>query len=305
MRIAVTGGTGFIGNALVPELAARGDTVLVFSRTPAMVQRLYPAAQFPAVEAVGYTPLARGQWAERLSGCEAVVHLAGAPINGRWSGPYKRAMRDSRWTGTRVLVDAMRGAADRPRVLVSMSAARHYGPGESTMDEDTPPPTAPDLLATITRGWEAEAQRAAEAGVRTVILRAGVVLALGDGIRRALPILRRFAGGRVGSGRQWFSWVHRADVVAAILRALDDQTMQGIYNATAPEPVRMDDFTTQLGDILGSRARVPVPGFIIEQFLGDGATIVLDGQRVVPKRLTEAGFAFRYPTLPDALREMF
>jgi uncharacterized protein (TIGR01777 family) len=308
MRVVVTGGTGFIGQALVPRLATGGHAVTVLSRNPAEVRRLFPLADYPAVEARGYTPLTPGDWAAALDGADAVVHLAGEPINGRWTPATKRAMRDSRWTGTRVLVEASVAAKPRPRVLVSMSAARAYGTSDhTTFDEDSPAPASPDLLALITQGWEEAALRADAVGIRTVIPRAGVVLDLGPGIRRMLPVLRPFAGGRVGSGQQWFTWIHRDDMVAIILDALAEgpAPMHGIYNATAPEPVKMDAFTRLLGDILGSRARVPVPGFIIERFLGDGATIVLHGQRVTPRRLLERGFSFRYPEIEDALRAMF
>lgn len=302
MRIAVTGGTGFIGEALLPVLATEGHDLVVLTRDPAAARAQVP----PGVAIAPYTPLARGGWESALDGADAVVHLAGAPITGRWTGQTKRAMRDSRWTGTRVLVEALLDRPKPPSVLVSMSAARAYGTSDSTVfDETSPRPAAPDLLAMICKGWE-EATQAAEAGdVRTVIPRAGVVLDLGDGIKRALPYLRPFAGGRVGSGRQWFSWIHRADMVEIIRRALADDTMTGIYNATAPEPVPMDQFTALLGDVLGSRARVPVPSFVIERFLGDGATIVLHGQRVSPARLLDQDFPFRYPTLEGALRAMF
>jgi uncharacterized protein (TIGR01777 family) len=302
MRIAITGGTGFIGEALVPVLIADGHDLVVLTRDPAAAR-----AQLPAGVAVApYTPLARGGWESALDGADAVVHLAGAPITGRWTGTTKRAMRDSRWTGTRVLVEAMLDRPVPPAALVSMSAARAYGTGDATVfDETSPRPAAPDLLALICKGWEEAALAAQAAGVRTVIPRAGVVLDLGEGIKRALPYLRPFAGGRVGSGRQWFSWIHRTDMVQIIRTALTDDSMTGLYNATAPEPVPMDQFTSLLGDILGSRARVPVPGFVIERFLGDGATIVLHGQRVAPARLLEHGFDFRYPTLDGALRAMF
>jgi uncharacterized protein (TIGR01777 family) len=308
MRIVVTGGTGFIGQALIPVLTAEGHKVTVLTRDLAEAHRLFPPAENPAVDAVLYGPLEAGPWTRCFDGADAVVHLAGAPINGRWTGPAKRAMRDSRWTGTRLVVEAMLAAEPRPRTLVSMSAARAYGPSDSKVfDEDSPRAPTPDLLAMITRGWEEAALKAEAAGVRTIIARAGVVLDLGPGIRRALPVLRPFAGGRVGSGQQWFAWVHRDDMVAIIRAALDEGegAMRGIYNATAPEPVQMADFTRLLGEVLGSRARIPVPGFIIEQFLGDGATVVLDGQRVTPKRLLERDFTFRYPALEDALRAMF
>jgi uncharacterized protein (TIGR01777 family) len=303
MRVVVTGGSGFIGQALVPALLAEGHAVTVLSRDPAMAARLLPGAT-----AAGYTPLKPGPWASVFDGADAAVHLAGAPINGRWSGEGKRAMRDSRWTGTKLVVEAMLAATSRPATLVSMSAARAYGPSDSaTFDETSPRPAAPDVLSMITQGWEAAALKAEDAGVRTVIPRAGVVLDLGPGIRRALPVLRPFAGGRVGSGRQWFSWIHRDDMVAIILEALrgGEDAMRGVYNAVAPEPARMDAFSTLLGDVLGSRARGPVPSFVIERFLGDGATVVLDGQRVVPARLAARGFQWRYAALEDALRAMF
>jgi uncharacterized protein (TIGR01777 family) len=301
MRIAITGATGFIGEALVPRLVAEGHDVVALTRDPGAARGRFPAP----VTVAGYTPLKRGPWEDALAGAEAAVHLAGAPINGRWTADAKRAMRDSRWTGTEVFVEALLARPEPPRVLVSMSAARAYGPGEAAFDEETPRPASPDVLAMICKGWEEAALEAESGGIRTVIPRAGVVLDLGEGIKRALPYLRPFAGGRVGSGKQWFSWIHRDDVVSVIMAGLADPAMRGFYNATAPEPVRMDTFTGLLGDVLGSKARVPVPGFVIERFLGDGATIVLHGQRVLPKRLTEAGFAFRYPRLEGALRAMF
>lgn len=303
-RIVVTGGTGFIGQALVPALIAQGHGVTVLSRDPLKARGLLPAA----VDLRHWTPLQAGAWAEALNGAAAVVHLAGHPINGRWTAATKQAMRDSRWTGTRRLVEALLAAEPRPGVLVSMSAARAYGPSETTVfDETSPRPAAPDLLSMITRGWEEAAMAAEAGGVRTVIPRAGVVLDTAPGVRRVLPVLKPFAGGRVGSGRQWFTWIHRDDVVAVILAALaeDGDPMRGVYNATAPEAVQMDRVTGLLGEIFGSRARVPVPGFIIERFLGDGATIVLDGQRVAPMRLLERGFAFRYPGIEAALGAMF
>lgn len=302
MRIAITGATGFVGEALVPRLLAEGHEVVALTRDPAAARRQFA----PPVEVAGYTPLRRGSWEAALAGVEAAVHLAGAPINGRWTAEAKRTMRDSRWIGTRVFVEALLAQSPRPGVLVSMSAARAYGPSDATVfDEASPRPLAPDLLALICTRWEDEALAAEAGGIRTVIPRSGIVLDLGDGIRRALPYLRPFAGGRVGSGQQWFSWIHRDDLVSVIVRGLTDPAMRGVYNACAPEASRMDVFTGLLGDVLGSRARVPVPSFVLERFLGDGATIVLHGQRVAPKRLQEIGFSWRYPTLEAALRAMF
>jgi len=302
MKIAVTGASGLIGSRLVEVLQAEGHQVVGFTRSVRRTKRYFPQASFPALELVQYDPYQVGDWAQALSGCDGVVHLAGSPIHGRWTPEFKAEIKRSRELGTRTLVQAIAQADPRPRVLVSSSAVRYYGFSETaTFDENSPPHQGQDFLSGVTRAWEAEARAAEELGLRVVILRHGIVLDMTSRFESVLDRLGRFVGGRIGSGRQWFSWIHREDTVRIILRALTDETMQGAYNATGPDPVRMDEFMRALGEQLGGRFKLPVPGVVLKGVLGDGATVVLDGQPVLPTRLQEEGFEFRYPELRQAI----
>lgn len=302
MKIAVTGASGFIGSRLVEVLHDEGHEIMGFSRSARRTRRYFPESRFSRLQLVQYDPYQLGDWAQALNGCDGVVHLAGSPIHGRWTPEFKAEIKRSREVGTRTLVQAIAQANPRPRVLVSSSAVRYYGFSETaTFDEDSPPYQGQDFLAGVTRVWEAEAGAAEELGLRAVILRHGIVLDLTQRFRDVLNRLGRFVGGLVGSGRQWFSWIHREDTVRIILRALTDETMTGAYNATGPHPVRMDEFMQALGEAFGGRFRLPVPGFVLQGLLGDGATIVLDGQRVIPARLQAEGFAFRHPELRQAI----
>lgn len=302
MRIAVTGTSGFIGSRLVEVLHDEGHEIVGFTRSARRTRRYFPDSRFSRLELVQYDPYHLGDWAQALNGCDGVVHLAGSPIHGRWTPEFKAEIKRSRETGTRRLVEAIAQASPRPRVLVSSSAIRYYGFSENeTFDESSPPHQGDDFLAGVTRVWEAEARAAEELDLRVVILRHGVVLDMTSRFESVLDRLGRFVGGRVGSGRQWFSWIHREDTVRIILRALTDEQMRGAYNATGPHPVRMDEFMRALGEAFGGRFRFPVPGFVLQGLLGDGATVVLDGQRVIPARLQAEGFEFRHPELRHAI----
>jgi len=302
MKIAVTGASGLIGSRLVEVLQDEGHRIVGLTRSLRRTRRYFPQARFPALELVQYDPRQLGDWARALEGCDGVVHLAGSPIHGRWTTEFKTEIRRSRELGTRTLVHAIAQAGQRPGVLVSSSSVRYYGFSETeTFDENSPPHQGEDFLAGVTRIWEAEARAAEDLGLRVVILRHGIVLDMTSRFEGVLDRLGRFVGGRVGSGRQWFSWIHREDTVRIILRALTDETMQGAYNATGPDPVRMDEFMRALGEHLGGRFKLPVPGVVLRGALGDGATVVLDGQRVLPTRLQEEGFAFRHPELRQAI----
>ncbi|MCS6853244.1 MAG: TIGR01777 family oxidoreductase [Elioraea sp.] len=303
--IAVTGGTGFIGERLITACRDKGIEVRLLTRSPARGRALYPPRAFPHVRVEAWTPSAVGPWVSALAGVDAVVHLAGSPIAGRWTPAFKREILQSREQGTRTIVEAVGRADPRPRVFVSASACRFYGPDADAVfsdAEDHPP--GKDYLAQVCVAWEREAARAESLGVRRVTLRFSIALGMTRRFREVLEKLRPFLGGRIGSGRQWASWVHRDDAVAAILRALEDPAMRGTYNVTSPHPVRMDEATAAFGEAAGSRFRLPVPSFVLEGLLGDGATILLDGQRVIPARLTAAGFAFRFPEIKAAVRDV-
>ena len=190
-------------------------------------------------------------------------------------------------------------------MLISPSACRIYGTSETRrFDETSPPGPAGDFLGDICRDWEAEAQAASEFGMRVVILRAGIVLGLTRDGARTLDRMRPFLGGRIGTGRQWVSWIHREDFVQIILTALDRPAMNGVYNATAPTPARMAQVTDAFASEARSFIRVPVPGRVLKEMLGDAATVILDGQRVHPDRLLAEGFSFRFPTIGSAVHEV-
>jgi uncharacterized protein (TIGR01777 family) len=287
MRVLLTGGTGFIGDAVARGLRAAGHDVTIVSRHPGHV----PAKAIPW-DGVGAA----------MPETDAVVNLAGEPIaEGRWTSPRKATILASRIDATRVVVEAIRTAATRPRVLVNASAIGFYGPrGDETLDEAAP--AGEGFLAEVCRRWEAEAFRARDLDVRVVALRFGVVLGPGGGaLAKMLLPFRACLGGRLGSGKQWMSWIHRDDVVGLVLAALGADAYAGPVNATAPTPVRNRDFTAALARAVHRPAMLPVPGIALRLALGEMASMLLTGQRVVPAAATAAGFVFRHPELDAAL----
>ncbi len=304
MKVAVTGATGFVGSRLIERLQAEGHTVVALTRNPERALQMFPAAAFPQVEAVGYTPTAMGDWQQSLSGCDGVVNLAGEPIaESRWTPERKQMILNSRKLGTQTLVAAIAQAMPKPSVLVNASAIGYYGTSETATFDETSAPGA-DFLAQVCQEWEAAAQTVEQAGVRLVILRIGIVLGDGGALAKMIPSFKLFAGGPIGTGRQWFSWIHREDLVSLILQALTDTNISGIYNATAPNPVRMAEFANTLGSLLKRPSWLPVPSFALEALLGDGAKVVLEGQQVLPKRTQATGFQYQYPTVTQAVTEI-
>jgi hypothetical protein len=304
MKVAITGATGFVGSRLVERLQSEGHQILVLTRNADRGRRVFPEMAFPKVEIVGYTPQESGDWQQAIAGCDAVVNLAGAPIaEGRWTPERKQEILNSRKIGTRKVVEAIAQADPRPSVLVNASAIGYYGTSETaTFDESSPPGN--DFLAQVCQEWEAEARKVTETGTRLVIFRNGIILDDGGALAKMIPPFRLFAGGPLGSGRQWFSWIHREDVVNLILKALTDLEMSGVYNATAPNPVRMSEFCATLGDVLKRPSWLPVPAFALEALLGDAASVVLEGQQVLPKRTQQTGFSYQYETVRPALEDI-
>lgn len=303
MKVALTGATGFVGSRLVERLQAEGHDVLVFARNLERATQLFPKSTFPQVEVVAYAPLQSGEWQARLAGCDGVVNLAGEPISERWTPERRQSIMDSRRVGTQKLAEGMLQAMPKPQVLVSASAIGFYGTSETaTFDESNS--VGRGFLAEVCQAWESEAQTVKRAGVRLVILRIGIVLGMGGAIARMVPPFKLFAGGPIGSGRQWFSWIHREDLVNLILYALTQPTLEGTFNATAPNPVRMATFCQTMGQVLNRPSWLPVPAFAIEALLGDGAQVVLEGQQVLPKRTQESGFQYQYPAVQQALEEI-
>jgi uncharacterized protein len=293
MKVAITGATGFVGSRLVEKLLARGDEVVAFTRQA--------TASLGAAKIVTYSPLESGDWQQEIAGCDAVVNLAGEPIaEKRWTTEQKKNILESRTIGTAKIVEAIHQADPKPQVLINASAIGYYGTSE-TAKFDEASAAGSDFLAELCRGWEAAAQ---QADVRLVAFRLGIVLGNGGALGKMIPAFRMFMGGPIGSGNQWFSWIHLDDVVGMIITALDNPTMTGTFNATAPQPVRMKELCQQLGEVMGRPSWMPVPGFVLDAMLGDGATVVLEGQQVVPTALLNRGFSFQYPEIKAALKSI-
>jgi hypothetical protein len=205
--------------------------------------------------------------------------------------------------GTRKIVEAIAGANPKPTVLVNTSAIGYYGTSETATFDETSP-LGKDFLAEVCQAWEAEAQKVKDAGVRLVILRFGIVLGNGGALAKMIPPFQLFAGGPLGSGRQWVSWIHRDDLVNLIVEALTRPDIEGVLNATAPNPVRMSQFAQTIGEVLNRPSWLPVPDFALEALLGEGAKVVVEGQEVLPKRTISKGFNYQYPTVKEAIAEI-
>ncbi|MFN7955194.1 MAG: TIGR01777 family oxidoreductase [bacterium] len=296
MRVAITGATGFVGRAVARALAERGDEVIAFTRDPEAAAERLDAE----VVAVRWDPDDSVGIAAGLAGVSAVVNLAGEPVFGaRWSEARKERIRASRVDGTRALVQAMAQMDERPAVLVSASAVGYYGvSGIAELAEEAP--CGSDFLAAVCRDWELEARRADALGVRTAVLRIGVVLGKeGGALPKMLLPFKLFVGGPIGDGAQWVSWIHLDDLVGLVLFAIDRSEVSGVLNATAPHPVTNGELSETLGHVLGRPSWLPAPRAGVELAFGEAATVVLDGQRAVPKRALELGYVFRF-TEPDA-----
>lgn len=297
MKVAVTGATGFVGSRLVERLITEGHSVVAFTRG----RTASTLPQSSNLEIVTYDPKEPGDWQASISGCDGVVNLAGAPIaENRWTPEVKKSLLESRTLTTQNVVNAIHHANPKPSVLVNASAIGFYGTSETAQFDETSA-SGQDFLAEVCRAWEAEASKVKETGTRLVILRIGIVLENGGALGKMLTPFRMFAGGPIGSGKQWFSWIHREDLVNLILKALSDSSMEGTYNATAPNPVKMADLTNTLGEVMNRPSWLPVPAFALEALLGDGAIVVLEGQQVLPKRTLTTGFEYAYPTVKQAL----
>ncbi|NEQ97204.1 MAG: TIGR01777 family protein [Cyanothece sp. SIO2G6] len=304
MKVAVTGATGFVGSRLVAVLQEKQHDIVVFTRQAAKAQQQFPKSTFPNVEIVEYTPTRTGPWQAAIAGCDAVVNLAGESIaEGRWTSERKKSIMESRQIGTAKIVEAIAQVNPKPSVLINSSAIGYYGTSETaTFDETSTPGN--DFLAEVCKNWEAEAHKVEATGTRLVIIRTGIVLGMGGAIAKMYTPFQLFAGGPLGTGRQWFSWIHREDLVGIIVNALTDSSMSGVFNGTAPNPVRMSEFCQTFGAVMNRPSWLPVPSFALEALLGDAAQVVLQGQQVLPQQTLTSGFDYQYPTLKPALQDI-
>jgi uncharacterized protein len=302
MRVTVTGATGLIGPHVIAALQQRGAQVSVLTRDAKRAHTRLADAGLAPVEAFDWDLLSEPAPVQALEGRDAIVHLAGENVAQRWSASAKRAIRESRVTGTRNLLAGLRAAEQAPGTLVSSSAIGYYGArGEEPLDEDAPPGS--DFLAEICVEWEREAAKASsELGMRVVLVRTGVVLDKNGGaLEKMLPPFRLGVGGPVAGGRQFISWIHRDDVVGMIVAGVENERWSGAVNATAPEPLSNRDFSRALGRALKRPALLPVPGIALQLLYGEMAEIVTEGARVVPAKPLVLGYEFIHPRLDEAL----
>jgi uncharacterized protein (TIGR01777 family) len=305
MRVFVAGGTGLIGSRLIRRLYQRQDKIILLTRRSETARE----ALGSMCSIVDGEPTRPGPWMEALEACDAVVNLTGENLfRQRWNAAFKQAVHDSRVKTTEHLVRALGrrpfNAAGSPRVLVNASAVGYYGAGgDEVLTEESPP--GKDFLARLCVAWEQAARGAEAQGIRVALVRIGVVLAReGGALGQLLPTFQIGMGGPTGSGRQWISWIHHADLVSILLLALDQEAVKGPINAMAPNPVMNRDFAERLGRALHRPALITTPAFALRLLLGEAADMVLTGQRVLPKKALSLGYTFQFPTLDEALADV-
>lgn len=306
MRILITGGTGLIGRALSADLASDGHQVVVLSRSPETATGLHPG-----VRAERWDGRTASGWVHLADGSDAIVNLAGANLAGggllpsRWSAERKRIIRDSRMEAGQAVVEAVSQASQKPGVVIQSSGVGYYGfRGDEKLSEDAPP--GDDFLARLASDdWEPSTESVEEMGVRRAVIRTAAVL---DANQGALPSMmlpfQFFVGGPMGSGKQWFSWIHIQDQVAAIRFLIHHEEASGPFNLSAPNPMTNAGFARELGRAMGRPSFVPIPGFAMNLAFGEVTSVLLEGQRAIPERLQELGFEFRFPDAGAALENL-
>jgi uncharacterized protein (TIGR01777 family) len=298
MRILITGGTGTIGRRLVAHLIKHGHALTVVSRQP------YRPASLPAkLTFVHWDGRTTSDWGRHVAESEAIVNLAGAGLaDARWTDKRKRIIQESRVQAGQAVVEAVRAAQNKPKVLIQSSAIDYYGAehDDEVITEESGP--GHSFLAEVCQVWEDSTRPVTEMGVRRVIIRTAAVLdPLGGAFPKLVLPFRFFVGGRLGSGQQWFSWIHYFDAVEAIRFLIENEAAQGPFNLAAPSPVKNQEFTRTLGQVMKRPAFMVAPSFALNLLLGELATTVLEGQRAMSVRLPELGFAYQYPQLDKAL----
>jgi uncharacterized protein (TIGR01777 family) len=303
LRILAAGGTGFVGEALVRQFLRDGHEVIVLTRRPSDYRQPEPGFSATAVQ---WDARGEGPWCEYLRGCDAVINLAGEPlVSRRWDPVQKNTLRKSRLDATETLVRAMARHRPAPAVLINASASGYYdlrADGKITESH----PRGDGFLQELCEAWENAAKAAESAGVRVVLLRFGVILGKDGGIlNKMTPPFRFFCGGPLGDGRQWVSWIHRQDVIDIIRFASLNENLNGAVNAVSPAPVTMEQFCQTLGKVMGRPSWLKVPERMLRLVFGEMADVLLSDQQLVPMKLREAGYRFRYPDLDKALRDIF
>lgn len=299
MKILITGGTGFVGTQLTSRFIQEGNEVTIVTRS-----RKGPEKGPAEISYLQGDPRQKGLWQEVIKNHDAVVNLAGASIFSKWTDEHKKAIRESRVNTTRNIVEGMPSHPSKKMTLVSTSAVGYYGfCGDEERVEDSPP--GDDFLARIAVEWERGALKAVEKGARVVITRFGIVLGeKGGALSQMIPLFKKYIGGPIGSGSQWFSWVHIKDLADAVVFLLKHPEISGPVNVCSPNPVRNRDLAKALGRALHRPSSLPAPGFMVKLLLGEFGSVILKGQRVIPRRLLGSGFVFQYPDIEKALQSI-
>lgn len=297
MKIVLAGATGFIGERLVRRLREEGHALTILTR-----QRRENKEGVSYARWDGKTV---EEWATSIDGSDAIINLAGEPIAAkRWSKSRKDLILSSRVNATKAIVEAIAKATKKPEVLLNASAVGFYGDVKEGEVTESHPPSS-DFLGTTCAKWEEAARKAEASGVRVVRFRTGIVLEKNGGaLKKLLLPFNLFVGGPLGTGRQWFPWIHIDDEIGAIVFALTNKSLSGPVNLAAPEPATMHGFCKALGRAVGRPSWAPVPGFVLQIVLGEMSTMLLGGQKIIPKKLLEAGYKFQFPQLDMALRQV-
>jgi len=300
MKVFMTGGSGFVGSFLTKQLVEKGHEVTVLTRKIQPGRTLPDGARFTEGD-----PAQPGSWQKNVADHEVVINLAGASIFSRWTKEYKEEMYNSRIPTTNNLVVALQDRKGKETHLLSTSAIGYYGfhEDEALYEDDKP---GDDFLATLAVSWESAALQAREYGVRVALCRFGVVLGRNGGaLAQLVPIFKKYLGAPLGNGKQWFSWIHEQDLANIFLFLLEHKGVEGPVNCTAPQPVRNKEMTKILGAVLNKPTFFPpVPGFALRLMRGEFANVLVKGQRVIPKKLTESGYQFRFPAIREALCDL-
>ena len=295
----MTGGTGFVGTQLTSRFVQDGNEVTILTRSP----------KGPEKGAAGISyllgdPTQKGPWQEAIKNHDAIINLAGASIFSKWTDEHKKAIRESRVSTTQNIVEGIPSHPERKITLLSTSAVGYYGfHGDEELFEESPPGN--DFLAQIAVEWEGEALKALEKGARVIIARFGIVMGeKGGALSQMIPLFKKYIGGPIGSGKQWFSWIHIKDLAEAFAFLLKHPEISGPVNVCSPNPVRNKDLAKALGKALHKPSFMPAPGFMIKLVLGEFGSVILEGQRVIPKKLLENGFVFQYADIHQALQNI-
>ncbi len=298
MKIFMTGGTGFVGTYLAGQLIREGHKVTIL--TPSLTGA---ELKMEGLTYLAGNPTIKGPWQESVRAHEVIINLAGASIFSRWTEAQKKILLSSRIDTTRHLVEALPNDS-KHITFFSTSAVGYYGFHEDEELTESSP-AGDDFLAHLARDWEVEALRAQTKGARVILTRFGIVLGKNGGaLGQMIPLFKYFIGGPLGSGRQWFSWVHMADLAQAFIFLLAHKEISGAINLCSPNPVRNKDLGKAIGKVLHRPSFLPAPGFMIELILGEFGSVLLRGQRVIPRRLLDASFKFRYPDIEAALKSV-